>query len=247
MCQLFGVSANRPVNLEFSLREWRYRGRQNPHGHGFACWGRGGWTVKKEPSSLFRAPLQAMALVRSRIFLCHVRWATAGGIDGLNTHPFLGELEGRVFAFAHNGTVGTSTLPLRRRSPQGATDSEHAFLWMLENLEGLARDEFTGRLQALAEEVASRGRFNFLLSDGTTLWARAHDRLHFLERRPPYGEVPVALWEAGITMQLGAVKARDEHAVLVATEPLTDEGWTALRPGEMLVARGGRVVARLPA
>ena len=46
----------------------------------------------------------------------------------------------------------------------------------------------------------------------------------------------------GYAIDLARIKAPDERAVLVATEPLTyEEGWTGLGRGELLVVREGRV------
>jgi len=38
MCQLLGICANRPVDIQFSFREWKHRGESNSHGYGFAYW-----------------------------------------------------------------------------------------------------------------------------------------------------------------------------------------------------------------
>jgi predicted glutamine amidotransferase len=36
MCQLLGLSSNKEVDIQFSLKEFKKRGRKNPHGWGFA-------------------------------------------------------------------------------------------------------------------------------------------------------------------------------------------------------------------
>ena len=63
-------------------------------------------------------------------FLAHVRYATTGKLDVVNTHPFL--QDGRIFA--HNGVVeGLDLLDERLTSlgalglVQGQTDSERVF------------------------------------------------------------------------------------------------------------------------
>lgn len=36
MCQLLGVCSNKEVDVQFSLKEFQYRGKINNHGWGFA-------------------------------------------------------------------------------------------------------------------------------------------------------------------------------------------------------------------
>ena len=252
MCQLLGVCANRPVNIDFSLREWRYRGRSNPHGYGFAFWKRKHPAVIKEPVSLFKKVLEEGNPVyglRSHMFICHVRYASVGLLDGSNTHPFVCALGEKEYVFAHNGTLlFIKERPLHSLKPEGETDSEHAFLWMLEQLEGTPESHLDEHLRAIAldileSEPADRARFNFLMSDGRTLWAFADNSLHYIERRPPFGGTLVSLRDARYSISLAEVKGPDERAVLVATVPLTDEaGWRRLRRGKLLVVRHGRVV-----
>ena len=130
---------------------------------------------------------------------------------------------------------------------EGQTDSEHAFLWLLEQLPEPTDASFTSRLRESSDAVRGLGRFNFLLSDGETLWAYADNSLHFVERTPPYGGELVQLRDDGYTISLAEVKRPGERAVLVATEPLTDEAsWERLSSGELLVVRDGKVEDRLP-
>jgi glutamine amidotransferase len=254
MCQLLGISSNKEVNLCFSFREWRHRGgKKNPDGYGFAYWPGGIPRVLKHPTELEDSPakpgVEEVKQARSRTFVCHVRWASAGTIDGTNTHPFEAEHRGRRFVFAHNGTVReVRNLPafrLGHRKPKGQTDSEHAFLWLLENLPGSDEPEFALRLREYADQVRQRGKFNFLLSDGETLWAYADDSLSYVERTPPYGGHLVTLVEDRYSISLEEVKTPDERAILVATRPLsTEEEWHGLRQGELLIIRAGRVADR---
>lgn len=251
MCQLLGISSNREVDIKFSFREWRHRGKTNPHGYGFAYLENGTWKIVKSASNLYEtraAETDEVTAARSPIFIGHVRFASVGPQDGTNTHPFQASAFGKSFVFAHNGTVrGIKKRRLRNNKPTGQTDSEHAFLWLLEQVASVRNADFAGELKKLADDVSSKlGRFNFLLSDGTTLWAYADDRLSFIERRPPYGGELVRLHDDGYAISLKEVKRPDERAILVATESLTDEaGWQSLNPRELLIVREGRAVERL--
>ncbi len=80
------------------------------------------------------------------------------------------------------------------------------------------------------------------MSDGRTLWAYVDGSLYFIARQPPNAAELVGLEEVGYAISLAKVKARGQRAVLVATQPLTDETrWEHLHSGELLVAREGRV------
>jgi predicted glutamine amidotransferase len=247
MCQLLGVAANRPVNIAFSFREWRHRGTRNPHGYGFAFWPRGDLEIVKDARNLMRTPssaIEGVQTVESPMFVCHVRYASVGSRDGTNTHPFRDERGTKEYAFAHNGTVPGIFEMSVSRPAKGETDSEHAFHWLMDQASDAEDEEFPRALRDAAERVRPLGTFNFLLSDGSTLWAYADHSLHYLERTPPFGGRLVTLEEEGYSIELDEVKARDEHATLVATEPLSDEtGWTSLEPGDLLVVREGLVHA----
>ena len=251
MCQLLGISANREVDIRFSFRGWKHRGKKNPHGYGFAYWDAASkLRIVKAASSLFEAKpadTDEVTAARSRVFLAHVRYASVGSRDGTNTHPFSAIANGKWFAFAHNGTVrAIKDRPLHEFKVEGQTDSERAFLWILQNLAGTVEGGFAPRLRELANEVRALGRFNFLMSDGVTVWAYADDSLHFIERKPPYGGELVQLRDDGYAISLAEVKRRDECAVLIATQPLTNEGgWQQLRHGELLIVRDGRVQGRM--
>lgn len=247
MSQLFGISASEPVGLEFSFRERQHRGRGDADGIGFAYWGGDGAHIIKSARSLYDAESPAAEQIvaqRSKVFLCHVRFASRRGRAVKNTHPFRGQLRGRDYVFAHNGTLhGWEKLNNGRVSPGGGTDSESAFLWMLGNLHAVSAENFDAALGDCAAELRGMGSFNFLLSDGETLWACADDSLYYIERTPPFGGRLARLLDEGYTLSLADVKAPGERAALVASEPLSDEsGWTRLKRGEMIKLRDGHVL-----
>lgn len=246
MCQLLGMSSNKSVNINFSFHGWKHRGRSNPDGYGFAWWKDGVPEVTKDPSSLYAKAVEAgeeVGGVNSKIFLCHVRFASRGMQEIKNTHPFKAEKDGVSWVFAHNGTLSNfKSLTLKRSKAIGQTDSEHAFLWLLENLPSRDDSSFSAVLKDLAADVAYLGRFNFLLSDGETLWAHCSDRLSYISRKPPYGGELVELTDEGYSVGLDEVKGPDERAVIICTEPLTDEdGWVELKSNELLEASSGSV------
>ena len=73
--------------------------------------------------------------IRSDNVIAHIRKATQGRIALENTHPFMRELWGRYWVFAHNGDLKGFAPRLHGAfRPVGTTDSERAFCWLMQEL-----------------------------------------------------------------------------------------------------------------
>lgn len=182
---------------------------------------------------------KAASSVASDVILAHVRQASAGCVALRNVHPFVHG----PWLFAHNGTLhGFTQNPQRLLGLipehllgciEGETDSEHAFYFLLGQLEmavdrtqGQAGVEITSRImkqsiQSLASlfpgTAEEPSRFNFLLTDGKSLWAsRWGHSLYWLERRGSDRTNPDRPTRA----------SPDYRAVAVASEPTTPEPWS---------------------
>lgn len=247
MCELFGVSSNLEVNIGFSFEEWLYRGRENPHGYGFAYWDQAKPVIIKNPESLSSAPEAQKDRIRnlqSKIFLCHVRLSSGTAHILKNTHPFLKEKNGKLFVFAHNGTLHNwrERLRLQGEQPKGDTDTEWAFYWLLEHLPEPGKADFAQSLKELADQVSELGTFNFLMSDGKTLWAYADSSLNYLERKPPHSAERIYLIHGSKSQSRMEFKRPDERVILVATQPLTNEkDWRPLKKGNLLAIANGEI------
>jgi predicted glutamine amidotransferase len=246
MCELFGLSSNRPVLPGELLRRFRERGgntADNPDGWGLAVLEDGAFRLIKEPQPAVRSArfLELSTQVHAPLILGHVRKANPPTAKILeNTHPFRRSCCGREWIFAHNGLI-PDTIALGSpgvASPcalSGVTDSEHAFCVVLDYIAAAFSSSETvedhGWFYALAraaEMLASHGRFNFLMSDGVHLIAYGHDRLH-------------SLADSRAALRLDAAT----ETAVIATEPLTEGlGWIAFEPGELRVYRAGRRIAR---
>jgi len=89
--------------------------------------------------------------------------------------------------------------------------------------------------------LAAHGTFNMLLSNGQALWAHGTTRLHYLERRHPFG--PAQLQDEDVRVDFAAETTAQDRVAVVATEPLTrDEPWIAFEPGELKVFVDGRLM-----
>jgi len=202
--------------------------------------GPGGFVLHKAPGAAAHSARFARLAenVCSDLVIAHVRKANPPTAPvPANTHPFLRECCTRQWVFAHNGKVPELVRPdgcchPRRTQPLGATDSEHAFYFLLEEIaasfHGTGAALGTSWLRTLAgysDAIARHGQFNFLMSDGDYLIAYGHDRLHDLQRRDG-----------------------DLHMTLVASEPLTtDARWQTFRPGELRVYHAGALRGRIRA
>ena len=246
MCELFGLSSNRPVLPGEFLRRFRERGgntADNPDGWGLAVLEDGAFRLIKEPQPAVRSArfLELSTQVHAPLILGHVRKANPPTAKILeNTHPFRRTCCGREWIFAHNGIIPDTTVLggpgiASLCTLSGVTDSEHAFCVVLDYIAAAFSSSETvedhGWFDALArtaEMLASHGRFNFLMSDGVHLIAYGHDRLH-------------SLADSRAALQLDAAT----ETAVIATEPLTEgPGWIAFEPGELRVYRAGRRIAR---
>jgi predicted glutamine amidotransferase len=156
VCRLFGIRANQPVDLEFSLtggdKAFRDFGRRNPHGWGMGWYEGDRPQLHKEPiSAVDSRQLPRLAHhAHSAIFLCHVRYRTHGEPSINKCHSFRFD----SWLFAHNGSMPRepmlSELESRHREAvEGETDSEVYFHWILQNIDQHDGDVVSGLRSAL--------------------------------------------------------------------------------------------------
>lgn len=245
MCELFGMSARYPTDVNHSLALLRPRGGEiGPHadGWGVAFYEGRAARVFKEP--IPAAESRCLAFIarynfQSTVVIGHIRKANPPKIGraSANTHPFEREFAGRSWVFAHNGKLpGLRTPPDLsgvRFLPMGETDSEHAFCLLLNaiadrtkaNQNALTSDDFIAAIEQPVGRLAALGEFNFMLSNGEYLVAYAHSRLHALHR-------------------ICSEDNCEQEVTLLATSPLTDEPWSPLPPGSLYVYALGKEISR---
>jgi glutamine amidotransferase len=113
MCELLGMSAHQPTDVNHLLAPLRPRGGEiGPHadGWGIAFYEGRATRVFKEPTLATDSPCPAFIAehdYRSTIVIGHIRKANPPEFGRLsaNTHPFSRELGGRSWVFAHNGKL----------------------------------------------------------------------------------------------------------------------------------------------
>ena len=255
MCQLLGMNANTPTDVMFSFAGLASRADEHKDGFGIAFFEDPGLRLFVDHHSARHSAVAELVKrypIKSGNVIAHIRKATQGRVALQNTHPFVRELWGRYWAFAHNGDLPGYAPRLHGAfRPVGDTDSERAFCWLMQELAKAhanvpSVDELSRTLAELLPELARQGSFNMLLSNGQALWAHASTQLHWLERRHPFGAARLA--DADLSVDFGALTQPGDRVALVATQPLTlNEDWTAFAPGELRVSVDGRWRAGIPA
>ncbi|MBX3655968.1 MAG: class II glutamine amidotransferase [Ramlibacter sp.] len=253
MCQLLGMNCNTPTDVMFSFAGFAQRGGRTDHhadGWGIAFFEDKGLRHFVDHLPACDSPVAELIRrypIRSRNVIAHIRKATQGAVNLQNCHPFVRELWGRYWVFAHNGDVPGFQPRLHAGfRPVGSTDSERAFCWLMQELAKSHAGvpsvaELTLTLRELAPEVAQHGTFNFMLSNGEALWAHASTHLHYVERRHPFAHAQLADEDLSIDFAL-ATTPQDRVAVVVTTPLTTNEHWTAFRAGELKVFVDGAAI-----
>lgn len=250
MCELLGMSANVPTDICFSFTGLMQRGgRTGPHSDGWGITfyeGKGCRTFKDPmPSSQSRiARLVQEYPIKSCAVVSHIRQANRGGVSLENTHPFTRELWGCYWTFAHNGQLtGYDALPTGRFQPVGATDSEVAFCWLLNELEQRFSQrpdepELASAIWICCQQLRGMGVFNMLLTDGELVIGYCSTNLHWLTRRAPFGEA--TLLDEDVSVDFQKETTPDDVVTLIATLPLTsNEPWQKMSAGDFVLFRFG--------
>lgn len=251
------MECNVLTDITFSFAGLSARGgKVGPHadGWGLALYDGRAARVFLDPDPCASSPLARFVRdhpIKTLLAIAHVRRKTRGEISLANTHPFVRELWGRHFVFAHNGTVkSTQKMKLGGFTPIGNTDSERAFCILLAALQNEFGDT-PPRWADLADAVAlhagklgKQGTFNMLLGDGDSLFARCSTKLHYIIRQAPFKKA--TLCDEDICIDFAAVTTPKDRVAVVATMPLTrDETWTTGEPNTMWVFRNGRLAKTL--
>ncbi|MBA4328164.1 MAG: class II glutamine amidotransferase [Polaromonas sp.] len=257
MCQLLGMNCNTPTDVTFSFTGFAQRGGNTDHhgdGWGIAFFEGGDCSESDrglrhfvDHQSAFQSPVAELIRrypIKSRNVIAHIRKATQGRVALENCHPFVRELWGRYWVFAHNGDLKDFNPRLHGSfRPVGNTDSERAFCWIMQELAkshaavpGIA--ELTLTLRELAAQIAPHGTFNFLLSNGLALWAHASTSLYHVERKHPFSHATLS--DEDLSVNFAEQAAPGDRVAVVVTAPLTtNEVWQAFAPGELRVFEGG--------
>ncbi len=163
MCRLFGLVANREVDVKFSILEASNRvknqGEYNPHGWGIGWYENGIARIFKRDKNAFYSSAfnEKVKEIKSKIVITHVSYASSGSsYSNRNIHPFSYE----NWIFAHNGTVNQKKIssfikePYNQNFSSEPIDSENLYAFRYgRNLYFLERDPFDKSVHALSKET----------------------------------------------------------------------------------------------
>ena len=269
MCQLLGMNGNTPTDITFSFRGFSQRAGVTDHhtdGWGIAFF-------EGMPAGTAADPAQASATVsdkglrlfidhnaasespvadlirrypiKSRNVVAHIRKATQGVVALQNCHPFVRELWGHYWVFAHNGNLENYHPLLHSHfRPVGDTDSERAFCWLMQEMAKAHATmpsvaELTRTLREFVPSIARHGTFNMLLSNGVALWAHASTQLHHIVRQAPFATAHLS--DEDLQVDFTEHTTPQDRVAVIATQPLTrNEQWTALAPGSLMAFVDGQ-------
>lgn len=255
MCQLLGMNCNTPTDIVFSFEGFRLRGGltdSHADGFGIAFFEGKGVRLYHDDAPSASSPVADLIKtyqIKSKNVIAHIRKATQGETALANTHPFMRELWGEYWVFAHNGNLRDFN-PSQGQyyRPVGNTDSEKAFCHILEQLRqrfDIKPDEqtLTEHINILVKDIRNYGLFNFLMSNGDMMFAHATTLLHYIVRQAPFGEA--VLLDDDINIDFSAVTTPNDRVAVIATLPLTtNEQWRQLAVNELVCFRDGQVIYR---
>lgn len=247
MCELLGMSANVPTDICFSFSGLIKRGGETgPHkdGWGITFYEGKGCRSFKDPSPSCNSRVAKLVKeypIKSKSVISHIRQANRGSVSLENTHPFIRELWGKNWTYAHNGQLtGYEVLPVGHDIPVGQTDSERAFCWILDQLRQSYPSEpadmlaMFKKVAGYADTLREMGIFNMLLSDGEYVMCYCTNNLSWITRRAPFGKA--RLIDEDMVVDFNEETSATDVVTVIATRPLTNnEQWTRMQEGEFCV------------
>lgn len=109
MCQLLGMNCNTPTDIMFSFEGFRRRGGITDHhadGFGIGFFEGKGVRLFHDDKPSANSPVADLVRayqIKSENVIAHIRKASQGQTSLANTHPFMREMWGGYWLFAHNG------------------------------------------------------------------------------------------------------------------------------------------------
>jgi len=241
------MNCNTPTDVTFSFTGFATRSCEHADGFGIAFFEGRGVRLFVDHLAASASPVAELIKrypIQSQNVVAHIRKATQGKVALENCHPFVRELWGRYWVFAHNGNLKDYAPRLHAAfKPVGDTDSELAFCWLMQELAKSHATmpsvaELNVTLRELVPQIAKHGTFNFVLSQGDALWAHCSTKLHYLVRQHPFGVA--RLQDQDMALNFAELAKSGDRVAVIATEPLTcDETWSPFAAGEIRVFCGG--------
>ncbi len=190
---------------------------------------------------------------RSTIFFCKMRGADSG-YSQAETQPFSRSFAGRDWLYMHNGDLDKGALTklhgrqIRLLEPLAGTDSELAFCNLLAQMqESGARqlaDVDPNLLLAWFQRFDRLGSADMFITDGQSLacfqGSQSPKQLSYARLTPPNNQGMFQSEAAQPVLD----DARDAFrtAFVVTSSPFSSGQWTAMQPGQLIIANHGVIV-----
>lgn len=268
MCRIFGfrsvIQSQVHTSLVHAENALGLQSNAHPDGWGVAYYiGGSPHLIKSEKTAMDDSIFQRVSgIVSSQTVLAHIRNATLGQVNILNTHPF----QFGPWVFAHNGNVKdfanyrdkivSMITPNLRRFILGNTDSEVIFYFLLSHLEGKINlfeksfniDVVAKSLQeSITELVKIIGPYSqidnagntetyltFILTNGETMIAHHGGKnLHYSTYKTRCPERDTC---PSFAPECEAVtKSGYVNHLIFSSEPLSGENiWIPMHPGQLI-------------
>lgn len=255
MCQLLGMNCNTPTDITFSFEGFRRRAGLTDHhtdGFGIAFFEGKGVRIFRDNRPGASSPMADLVSefkIKSFNVISHIRKVTRGDINLENTHPFIRELWGENWVFAHNGTVeGVGVCEECHYQPIGSTDSEAAFCFIVSQLRERfnkkpSEKEIFDAVVDITSEIAKKGVFNFIMSNGHWMIARCSTNLHYVTRKAPFSK---ALRDDDVEIDFSKYTTENDKVTIIATQPLTkNEHWIKMKNGGYVFFKDGDLIEEI--
>lgn len=266
MCELMCMSFAKPIAASVSIHAFGLRSVENADGWGLAWYPDRSLAMIKQPvrwTETHSEFLDHYPGLLAPIYIAHVRHKTSGGAPTrADTHPFSREYDGREYCLAHNGTLKGDFWkePLGRFRSIGTTDSENLFCLLLRELDNLSSQfsknsvstptgepllDSEAKWQAVHEFLLKMNRYgtlNCIFSDGERV-AIYHDLTSWkgLAYRHIYLTQDSQRLFCDSTVAVDIKAQPVNFGVIVATNPLSAEGWEKFHPGELKILHQGKI------
>ena len=248
------MNCNVPTDIVFSFTGFAMRGGHTDTHHdgwGIAFFEGAGVRHFVDHQAAIASPVAELIKrypIKSKNVIAHIRKATQGHVALENCHPFVRELWGRYWVFAHNGDLKQFHPVLDGAyRPVGCTDSERAFCYLLQQLRARFGDtapalpQLRRALGELVRTIAAFGTFNMMLASGAELFVHCSTSLYYVVRQHPF--ITASLADEDVSVDFSQVTTPNDRVAVIVTQPLTtNEAWIPFLPGEFKVFVDGRAL-----
>lgn len=232
MCEIFGLSAKKPIEINGWLEELYSHSVKFPNGWGLAVLDGNEVNIEKEPvqaiASVYLKNRLSQPIV-TNCALAHIRHAVPESMKFCNCHPFSKKDDsGRRWTVTHNGAIFQfPPLEPYKECQIGVTDSERILLYVVDQMNRVqaaaghpldAKERFA-MLDQMFCDMSEGNRLNILMFDGEYMYAHTNKREDLFYRQT-------------------------EDYTVVATVPVDHEVWQSVPFTTLIAFRNGEIVFR---